>query len=116
MPRNHGVGGGAEGGTKSALGAVIMAKLTKRMVGLLGLLALVAGCASDPSDSDASDEARGASAEVDNLGQSAQELKWTRPKCMDDTWVCGDCICNACGVEDCRNAPKPKVQAATLQQ
>jgi hypothetical protein len=95
----------ADHGTARARGER-MSKLTKRVLGFLGVVVLLAGCAVDPGQGQ--EEKGGPTADEENLGQTEQALKWTRPKCMDDTWVCGKCICNACNVEDCRNAATVK--------
>jgi hypothetical protein len=52
-----------------------------------------------PTDPKAADVKAG---DEDHLGHTAEEMKWVPPACSFVTWVCGQCICNACGVEDCR--------------
>jgi hypothetical protein len=87
---------------------------TKLLVGLMGLFTMViVGCAADPIE-DAKEEtpetAKTEQAAEENVGQTQSELKWTRPACADRQWPCGpwwQCVCNACGVEDCRNATPP---------
>jgi hypothetical protein len=97
---------------RSLLEAGAMQTYSKRLVGFFGVIILLAGCAVDPAED--GDRQATTSDDHEEVGQVDQPLKWTRPKCMDDTWVCGDCICNACGVEDCRNAPPPPPPPATL--
>lgn len=80
----------------------------KLSVGLIGLLTLVlVGCAADPIEDGAEATPTPADTEPaaeENLGKSQSELIWKRPKCADIWWICGKCICDACGVVDCRNA------------
>lgn len=80
----------------------------KLLVALVGLLtSVLVGCAADPIDDAADPAPKPADTEQqaeENVGQSESKLIWTRPKCADIWWVCGKCICDACGVVDCRNA------------
>lgn len=89
---------------------------TKLLVGLFALLTtVIVGCAADPTEGEKEATPAPANAEQaaeENVAQTQSELKWTRPSCMDRQWPCGPwlmCVCNACGVEDCRNLPPPKV-------
>lgn len=78
--------------------------LVKHALGFFALVTLVVGCAAEPAEPAEETVREEPAAEEENVGQVAEELKWSKPLCAYIRWTCGACICDACNVVDCRNA------------
>ena len=58
-----------------------------------------------PSAAKTGDDAKptdNGTASEEQAGQVEPQMRWSRPLCSYVTWQCGECICNACNVIDCR--------------
>src|SRR5688500_4989834 len=95
----------------------MMIKQAVHTLSVLLLGAALAACSGAPaSDEEQSDElppsaaktgeeakpTESANASEEQAGHVEPQMRWSRPLCSYVTWQCGECICNACNVIDCR--------------